>query len=139
MSEELKKCPYCAEMVPAEAKKCKFCGEILDATLRELEMLKQQNNSGNGPIVVNNNNNNNNNNGSIQYAPKSRTTYIILALFLGGLGIHNFYAGRSGAGIAQLLISLCLGWLIVPAIIVGLWALIEIFVVKTDGRGVPFA
>ena len=139
MSEEMKKCPYCMENINAEAKKCKFCGEILDPTLRELEMLKkQQSNS----IVVNNNNNNNNNNagaGVPAGAPKSRVTYILLGLFLGGLGIHNFYAGRTGAGVGQLLITLFLSWLIVPMIIVGLWVLIELFVVTKDGRGVPFA
>ena len=26
-------------------------------------------------------------------APKSRTAYILLAVFLGAYGIHNFYAG----------------------------------------------
>ena len=144
MSEETKKCPYCMEEVNAEAKKCKFCGEILDPVLRELEAMKKNNASGNnGPIIINNNNNNNNNNAApvaaaVAAAPKSRVTYILLGLFLGVLGIHNFYAGRSGAGVVQLLLTLSLSWLVFPFYIIGLWVLIELFVVKTDGKGVPF-
>ena len=69
------------------------------------------------------------------YMPtKSRVAYILLGLFLGGLGIHNFYAGRTGAGVAQLLITLCTcGY---GGVITGIWALIEICTVNTDGRGI---
>ena len=70
---------------------------------------------------------------------KSRIAYILLGLFLGGLGIHNFYAGYVGRGIAQLLITLCLGWLFVPLIIVGIWILIEIIVVTEDSNGIKFS
>lgn len=28
--------------------------------------------------------------------PKSRLAYILMGLFLGGLGVHNFYAGYNG-------------------------------------------
>lgn len=67
--------------------------------------------------------------------PKSRTAYILLAFFLGSLGIHNFYAGRTGCGVAQLLITLLsCGTL---SGISGLWALIEMFTVSRDGHGVP--
>src|SRR5262249_39341966 len=35
---------------------------------------------------------------------RSRAGYVLLGLFLGCLGVHNFYAGYSGRGAAQLLI-----------------------------------
>ena len=70
---------------------------------------------------------------------KSRGVYVLLALLLGGLGIHNFYAGRFGCAIAQLLITLLTGWLIIPLLIVGLWALIEACIVTTDGENRRFA
>ena len=38
-----------------------------------------------------------------QISTKSRATYIALGLFLGFLGIHNFYAGHTGRGVLGLL------------------------------------
>lgn len=67
---------------------------------------------------------------------KSRAAYIVLGLFFGCLGIHNFYAGRVGAGIAQLLITIFLGWLFIGIVITAFWALIEIIAVDTDGNGI---
>jgi TM2 domain-containing membrane protein YozV len=69
---------------------------------------------------------------------KSRVAFVLLGLFLGGLGIHNFYAGYTGRAVAQLLITLFLFWLIFPLIIVGIWALIEVIVVTRDASGTPF-
>jgi TM2 domain-containing membrane protein YozV len=34
-AEPTTQCPYCAEVIAAEAKKCKHCGEFLDPTLRQ--------------------------------------------------------------------------------------------------------
>ena len=39
-------------------------------------------------------------------APKSKTTAALLAFFLGGLGIHNFYRGQKGRGFGHLVLSL---------------------------------
>lgn len=66
---------------------------------------------------------------------KTRVAYILLGLFLGGLGIHNFYAGYTGRGVAQLLITLVIGWLVLPLFAVGLWVLIEVVTVTQDSDG----
>ena len=68
---------------------------------------------------------------------KSRGVYIILGLFFGLLGIHNFYAGYNGRAIAQLLITVFTFWLIAPLVIVGIWVLVEIITVNKDARGNP--
>ncbi|CAN7407944.1 TM2 domain-containing protein [Acidovorax sp. LjRoot74] len=70
---------------------------------------------------------------------KSRGIYIILGLFFGLLGVHNFYAGRLGIGLAQLLITCILGWFVVGLFITAIWVLIELFTVTKDGAGDAFA
>lgn len=69
--------------------------------------------------------------------PKSRLAYILLGLFLGGLGIHNFYAGYNGKGIAQLLMSILSFGILTP--VVGIWVIVEIITVTKDVQGVPFS
>ena len=69
---------------------------------------------------------------------KSRATYIILGLLLGGFGVHNFYAGYTGKAVAQLLITLTTVWF-GGGLVVGIWILIEVFTVKVDANGNPFA
>ncbi len=74
-------------------------------------------------------------------SPTSRTVYIVLGLFLGGLGIHNFVAGRTGVAIAQLgiwLVSIplmCIGVGLVTILIPSIWALVDIIAVQHDGEG----
>lgn len=68
-------------------------------------------------------------------AAKSRGVYIILGLFLGLLGIHNFYAGHNRNGAWQLIITVFLGWTIVGLFITGIWSLIDICTVTKDGNG----
>lgn len=70
---------------------------------------------------------------------KTRFIYILLGLFLGHLGLHNFYAGYTGRAFAQLLITLLLFWLIFPLIAVIIWVWIELFVITKDATGQPFA
>ncbi len=70
------------------------------------------------------------------HPPKSRTTYIVLGIFLGALGIHNFYAGYTGRAVGQLCLTvLTLGSL---GIVSWIWAIVEICILDKDGAGVPF-
>ncbi|SET54168.1 TM2 domain-containing protein [Thorsellia anophelis] len=48
--------------------------------------------------------NNSFNSGSV--SPKTKTAYILLALFLGGFGAHKFYMGSWGWGIIYIIASL---------------------------------
>lgn len=69
--------------------------------------------------------------------PKTRVAYILLAFFLGGLGIHNFYAGYTGKGVAQLLLTIFLWWTIVVPIGVWIWIIVEMCTVDRDAYGNP--
>lgn len=46
-------------------------------------------------------------------AKKNPSTAVLLALFLGGLGVHKFYMGQTGLGILYLLFC----WTYIPAIV----------------------
>ncbi|MBY0111651.1 MAG: NINE protein [Phycisphaerales bacterium] len=70
---------------------------------------------------------------------RSRISYILLGLFLGCLGMHNFYAGYTGRGVAQILITILIGWLIIPLLIVWIWVIVEVCTVTEDATGSPFA
>lgn len=62
---------------------------------------------------------------------KSRGIYVILGLFLGSLGIHNFYAGRFGRGAGQLVCTITVIGIVVSLI----WAISDLFLITTDGAG----
>lgn len=49
------------------------------------------------------------------------TTLLLLSIFLGGLGVHRFYVGKTGSGIAMLLTG---GGC-------GVWAIIDIISIVT--------
>ncbi|MER3495843.1 MAG: hypothetical protein C4320_02930 [Armatimonadota bacterium] len=61
--------------------------------------------------------------------PKQKWVAILLAFFLGGLGVHRFYLGHNGTGIAMLLITvLTCGY---GACITLPWLLIDIILIAT--------
>lgn len=71
--------------------------------------------------------------------PKNGVAYVLLAAFLGNFGIHNFYAGYVKRAIAQLLLTL-FSWILLflPLFAVQIWALLDLCLINTDARGVPF-
>ena len=68
---------------------------------------------------------------------KNKIVAALLAFFLGWLGIHKFYLGKTTAGI---IMALCgtIGWLLfaIPPLIVGVIAFVEfiIYLVKSDAE-----
>lgn len=54
-------------------------------------------------------------------SPKSRLIALILAFFIGGLGIHRFYVGKVGTGILQIV---TFGGL-------GIWVLVDLIMIAT--------
>lgn len=76
---------------------------------------------------------------------KSKTAAGLLGIFLGGLGVHNFYLGHTGRALAQLLMTLLSFGLLAPVSV--LWGFIEgvgILCARpgqppwgVDARGVP--
>ncbi|HLW54937.1 MAG TPA: NINE protein [Candidatus Angelobacter sp.] len=69
--------------------------------------------------------------------PKNRRTYILLGIFLGWAGGHNFYAGYTGRAVGQLCLSVLT--LFYLAVISWVWAIIEICVVDQDSAGIEFS
>ena len=66
---------------------------------------------------------------------KNQIAYCVLALFLGQLGIHNFYVGRWKRGLTQLLLTLLSPLtLFISFFISLLWSIINIFAIHTDGK-----
>lgn len=134
------KCEYCENEVPVGVSRCPSCGAAFQ------NLISQQGSKG-GEVCIpstsflaqpmaGNAVRPTPNDPYLYAAKKSRVAYIVLAIFLGELGIHNFYAGYAGRGVAQLLITILsfglLFW------ISWIWALVELCVMTNDGRGVPF-
>ena len=71
--------------------------------------------------------------------PKSRLAYILLAIFLGGFGIHNFYAGYTKKAVIQLLLTILLGWTVIVPVAVFVWIILDIINVTADANGVPMS
>ncbi len=73
-------CPKCGTKVPEDTKFCPVCGEkIVPLSDESCE----------------------------QGITKDKVVAGLLAIFLGGLGIHYFYLGKTTAGLITILLSLC--------------------------------
>ena len=74
----------------------------------------------------------------------SRVAYILLGIFLGKFGIHNFVAGYMAQGFIQLGMTLAgialafctLGGSLILVFAVYIWAIVEIIITREDADGV---
>ncbi len=83
-----------------------------------------------------------------EISPKSRLATLLLAWFLGTLGLHRFYIGKFGSGVLLLILGILgwsttwlfgLGYLFLVA--AGIWVVIDfiltLFGAMRDGQGRP--
>jgi TM2 domain-containing membrane protein YozV len=67
---------------------------------------------------------------------KNRVVYVLLAIFLGTFGAHNFYAGYMKRAILQLCITVLT--CSVGGIVIWIWAIVEACTVNHDDNGLEF-
>ncbi len=119
---------------PEPTKRCPMCGEEILAVAKKCKHCGEYLDDSNQPVQK-----------------KSRAVFILLGLFFGGLGIHNFYIGRTATGLWEALIGVIgagifgvcifngipynLGSLMLGTLT--LWILWEIFTTTQDAAGNP--
>jgi len=111
---EQAKCPQCGAAVDQAAITCKYCGEPLPQQ-RMAPPTPQYAQPQPQVVYVQHPDNSQRQLNPIDpsWPVKSKVAAGLLAIFLGGLGIHKFYLGKTGAGVLYLLFF----WTYVPAII----------------------
>lgn len=114
-------CPHCGKSVPDAAGNCPECGQPLVSDQSPAQAAQ--------PDV----------------SPKSRLAVTLFSFFLGGFGIHRFYAGRAVSGLCML--ALCLLGIIGSFFVIGvifliplsIWALVDFILAVAgcfkDGNG----
>ena len=70
---------------------------------------------------------------------KSKLAAGLLGIFLGGLGVHNFYLGNTGRAVAQLLLTL-VGWILLGLgpIAAAIWGFVEGIIILCSKPGTPW-
>lgn len=107
-------CKYCGK--ESETEVCDECKKTHSENTIEVDATRVSNNTSSNPQA------------------KSKIAAGLLGIFLGYLGIHNFYLGYTGKAIAQLLISLLsCGTL---AFASAIWGLIEGILILTGSMNV---
>lgn len=129
-------CPNCNTVNPLDAQKCLECGALFtgDGAWKLLAHVATPFPRYEGSYELPDSSRHESRPQLVKSA-KSRGVYVILGLFFGLLGVHNFYAGRFGVGATQLLVTCILGWFVVGLVITAIWVLADLFLVDADGAG----
>lgn len=105
-------CPYCGDPVPDDAATCPGCGQTLPVVTALTDNMQDA------------------------VSPKSRIALSLLAFFIGSLGIHRFYAGRTPSGICMLALFLLnfipIVWTQLAGLILFIWGIID-FILALSG------
>lgn len=84
-------CKHCGGRIPADAVICTLCGRQVEETAQAT------------PNIVINNTNTNENintmNAYMQAKARNKWVAVLLCFFLGGIGAHKFYEGKTGMGV----------------------------------------
>ena len=67
---------------------------------------------------------------------KSKVGFILLGVFLGCFGVHNFYAGYNKKGLIQLLVTVLTCTIL--SLPMWIWSIVEICTVEEDATGKKF-
>lgn len=67
---------------------------------------------------------------------KSRQVYVLLGIFLGIFGVHNFYAGYIQRAVSQLCLTVLTCFY--GAVVSWIWAIVEVCTISKDYDGVEF-
>ena len=100
-------CPQCGAPAPENATKCEYCGAAITNTSAATTQVAPQ------PQVVFVQQPQSANPERANWPIKNKLVAGLLAILLGGLGIHKFYLGQSGKGVLYLLFC----WTYIPGII----------------------
>lgn len=96
-------CSNCGKKISEDVKFCPECGQQVGSVQHPQLVLPQ-----------------------MPRQPKSRVIAVVLCIFLGWFGLHDFYVGRNKSGLAKILITFILGWFVVGLIIVSLWCFFDL-------------
>ena len=115
-----KVCPNCGESLKQAAKFCDKCGtKVGEEKKTDTKAKEVKTETVSKPVNT---------------QPKSKLAAGLLGIFLGSLGIHNFYLGYTGKAVAQLLISVLSCFFLSP--ISAIWGLIEGILILTGSINV---
>ena len=119
-------CTNCGQELEDNATFCFNCGKKIDKLTNE-DTIKEENPKKEGVSVT---------------TQKSKIAAGLFGIFLGSLGIHNFYLGYNSKGLAQLLISVLSCGIL--SFVSGIWGFVEGILIltgsiNTDAEGNPLS
>lgn len=128
------KCEYCENEVPFGVNRCPSCGASVSmasaidvatastmkaAAVADNITRRMENFQFDEPVGL-----------------KNKWCFILLGVFFGAFGIHNFYTGYISRGFVKLLLTVFSGMML--AWVSWIWAIVEVCTVRRDSDGRPF-